>query len=149
MPCIGLGLVLIRRIRPVSDLAWFWYGECALYQICPGSDTANPPCTLGYTYHKNTIMFLPKIQESHSKNIIMKLIYYKEKTKIRFYHNNLDPTCKYHCKTTLFYKTYRINDSSVRSCCIGWFEDILEEEAGFNKKPVNIRILFYQTSGFG
>ena len=54
--------------------------------------------------------------------------------KIRLYPKNLDPTCKYHCKTTILPK-HRIHESSVRSFCIGWFGDILEEEAGFNKKP--------------
>ena len=83
---------------------------------------------------ENTRMCLLKIQEPLQKQIIMKLIYYKGKTKIGFYPKNLDPTCKYHCKTT-FSQKHRIDESSVRSFCIGWFGDILEEEAGFNKKP--------------
>ena len=49
----------------------------------------------------------------------------------------------------LVYQKHRIDDSSVRSFCIGWFEDILEEEAGFNKTPANARGWFYQKSGLG
>ena len=40
----------------------------------------------------------------------------------------------------------RLDDSSVRSFCIGWFDDILEKDAEFNKKPVNIRGGFYNKS---
>ena len=48
---------------------------------------------------KSTGMCLLKIQEPLQKQIIIKLICYKGKTKIGFYPTNLDPTCKYHCET--------------------------------------------------
>jgi len=48
------------------------------------------------------------------------------KTSIRLVNTIVKP---------LFYQKHRIDESSVRSFCIGWFGDILEEEAGFNKKP--------------
>ena len=54
---------------------------------------------------ENTRMCLLKIQEPLQKQIIIKLIYYKGKTKIGFYPKNLDPTGKYNCKTTFLPKT--------------------------------------------
>ena len=66
--------------------------------------------------------------------MIKKSIYYKGKTKYDF-----TPKISIRLVNTLikhfFHKQHRINDSSVRSFCIRWFDDILEEEAGFNKKP--------------
>ena len=77
------------------------------------------------------------MQDSPSKTNHYEICIIKEKRKYGF-----TPKTSIRLANTivkpLVYQKHRIDDSSARSFCIGWLDDILEEEAGFNNKPVNI-----------
>ena len=71
----------------------------------------NAPVVVRARSSENRRMFLPNIEETPRstlwKQILMKWVYHKGKTKSRFYHENFDPTGKYHCKSTFLLKTLK------------------------------------------
>ena len=71
----------------------------------------NAPVVVRARSSENRRMFLPSIEETPRstlwKQILMKWVCHKGKTKNRFYHENFDPTCKYHCKSTFLLKTLK------------------------------------------
>ena len=82
---------------------------------CPlGASWVPPGCLLAqFVSCENTRMSFSKIQEPPlnplGKQIIMKWVYYKGKMQIRFYPKNLDPTGRYHGKSSFLPKTwYRV-----------------------------------------
>ena len=92
----------LLKLPGLLDASWVPPG-CLL-----GASWVLPGCLL-----PNTRMSLPKIQEPPlnplGKQIIMKWVYYKWKMQIRFYPQNLNPTGRYHCKSTFLPKTwYRV-----------------------------------------
>ena len=97
----------------------------------------------------NTRMSLPKIQEPPlnplGKQIIMKWIYYKWKMQIRFYPKNLDPTGRYHGKSSFLQKTwYRVLFRPVILPLAVWPHH--GRRGRFRQKIVNIRSWFYPKS---
>ena len=97
----------------------------------------NAPVVVRARSSENRRMFLPNIEETPRstlwKQILMKWVYHKGKTESRFYHENFDPTGKYHCKSVLYQK-YRIESFFVRSFWAWRFCKNLEEKSGFKQK---------------
>ena len=116
----------------------------------------NAPVVVRARSSENRRMFLQNIEETPRstlwKQILMKWVYHKGKTENRFYHENFDPTCKYHCKF-IFYKKPWNEYSSVRSFCTGRFDPNMKEESGFRQKTCQSQMLTFWESqwfpGFG